>query len=105
VDSLALRVGMGCMELHDRLMVGTERLELDEAWSFVAKKQKNVQRHEINAKDDQYVFIAMAGTQRQSSAGASASETWKAPWISCTTCGDALSASRRFQRTAFTPTS
>jgi IS1 family transposase len=54
------------MELHDRLMVGirTERLELDEAWSFVAKKQKNVLRHEINAKGDQYVFIAMAGTQK-----------------------------------------
>ena len=66
VGSLALRVGLGCMELHDRLMVGirTERLELDEAWSFVAKKQKNVKRHEIYAKGDQYVFIGMAGTQK-----------------------------------------
>jgi IS1 family transposase len=66
VGSLALRVGLGCMELHDRLVVGvrTERLELDEAWSFVGKKQKNVKRHEIHAKGDQYVFIAMAGTQK-----------------------------------------
>src|ERR1700716_1381377 len=66
VGNLALRVGLGCMELHDRLMVGirTERLELDEAWSFVGKKQKNVQRHEINAKGDQYVFIGIAGTQK-----------------------------------------
>lgn len=66
VGSLALRVGMGCMELHDRIMVGvrTERLELDEAWSFVGKKQKNVKRNEINAKGDQYVFIGMAGTQK-----------------------------------------
>jgi IS1 family transposase len=66
VARLAVRVGMGCMELHDRLMVGirTERLELDEAWSFVGKKQKNVLRHEINAKGDQYVFIGMAGTQK-----------------------------------------
>ncbi|MDH2406687.1 transposase [Bradyrhizobium sp. SSUT18] len=66
VASLALRVGLGCMELHDRIMVGvrTERLELDEMWSFVGKKQKNVQRHEINAKGDQYVFIGMAGTQK-----------------------------------------
>src|SRR6202012_4010256 len=55
VGSLALRVGLGCMELHDRIMVGvrTERLELDEAWPYVAKKQKNVQRHEIAAKGDQ----------------------------------------------------
>lgn len=66
VASLALRVGMGCMELHDRIMVGvrTERLELDELWSFVGKKQKNVKRHEIAAKGDQYVFIGMAGTQK-----------------------------------------
>src|SRR6202049_1201799 len=66
VGSLALRVGLGCMELHDRLMVGirVNRLELDEAWSFVGKKQKNVLRHEINAKGDQYVFIGMAGTQK-----------------------------------------
>src|ERR1700712_4558373 len=66
VGSLALRVGLGCMELHDRLMVGirTERLELDEAWSFVGKKQKNVKRNEINAKGDQYVFIGMAGTHK-----------------------------------------
>lgn len=66
VGSLALRVGLGCAELHDRMMVGvrTERLELDEAWSFVGKKQKNVQRHELFAKGDQYVFIGMAGTQK-----------------------------------------
>jgi hypothetical protein len=66
VGNLALRVGLGCMELHDRLMVGirTERLELDEAWSFVGKKQKNVKRHEIHAKGDQYIFIGMAGTQK-----------------------------------------
>src|SRR6195952_1236062 len=66
VARLALRVGMGCMELHDRIMVGvrTERLELDEAWSFVAKKQKNVLRHEVDVKGDQYVFIGMAGSQK-----------------------------------------
>nr|WP_246791505.1 hypothetical protein [Bradyrhizobium commune] len=66
VANLAPRVGMGCMELHDRIMVGvrTERLELDELWSFVGKKQKNVQHHEINAKGDQYVFIGMVGTQK-----------------------------------------
>jgi hypothetical protein len=32
--------------------------------SLFGKKQKNVQRHEINAKGDQYVFVAMAGTQK-----------------------------------------
>ena len=63
---MALRVGRGCAELHDRLMVGirVNRLKLDEAWSFVGKKQKNVLRHEIPVKCDQYVFIGMAGTQK-----------------------------------------
>ncbi len=66
VARLALRVGRGCAELHDRMMVGVRvaRLELDEAWSFVGKKQKNVKRNEIFAKGDQYVFIGMAGTQK-----------------------------------------
>jgi IS1 family transposase len=66
VARLALRVGRGCQELHDRMMVGirVNRLELDEAWSFVGKKQKNVLRHEINGKGDQYIFIGMAGTQK-----------------------------------------
>jgi hypothetical protein len=88
VGSLALRVGLGCMELHDRMMVGirTDRLELDEAWSFVAKKQKNVLRNEIHAKGDQYVLSRWPGRKRRSSAGASASGTWKAPWISCMIC-------------------
>jgi IS1 family transposase len=39
-------------------------LELDEVWSFVAKKQKRVQRHEVFAKGDQYVFTALASTQK-----------------------------------------
>src|SRR5215216_7985527 len=102
VGSLAIRVGLGCMELHDRLMVGirTERLELDEAWSFVGKKQKNVKRHEINAKGDQYIFIAMAGTQKAIISWASASVTAKARSTSCTTSAAASSVSLRFQRMA-----
>src|SRR5882757_7222625 len=66
VGSLALHVGIGACELHDRTMVGirVNRLELDELWSFVAKKQKRAERHELFAKGDQYVFIGMAGTQK-----------------------------------------
>jgi hypothetical protein len=66
VGALALRLGRGCAELHDRMMVGvrTNRLELDETWSFVGKKQKRVKRHETFAKGDQYVFVGIAGTQK-----------------------------------------
>ena len=107
VGRLALRVGRGCMELHDRMMVGirTERLELDEAWSFVGKKQKNVKRHEINAKGDQYVFIGMAGTQKAIISWGVGKRNMESPrWTSCTTCAAASSASLRFQRTASIPT-
>jgi hypothetical protein len=48
VVRLALQVGNGCAELYDRRMVGVRvaRIELDEVWSFVGKKQKRVKRHE-----------------------------------------------------------
>src|SRR5258708_25928377 len=65
VGSLALRIGRGCAELHDRMMVGLRvgRLELDELWSFVGKKQKRTERHEFT-KGDQYTFIAMASSAK-----------------------------------------
>ncbi|GMO14934.1 transposase [Bradyrhizobium sp. TM233] len=63
---LGERVGRGCAELHDRMMVGirTGRLELDEIWGYVGKKQKKVQRHEISHKGDQYTFIALASSAK-----------------------------------------
>src|ERR1700733_13387148 len=66
VGRVALQVGIGCAEWHDRVMTGVRvnRLELDELWSFVGKKQARVQRNELFAKGDQYVFIGMAGTQK-----------------------------------------
>jgi len=47
-------------------MVGirTGRLELDEIWAYVGKKQKRVKPHEAFAKGDQYTFIALASTSR-----------------------------------------
>ena len=52
VTRAALRVGRGCAELHDRMMVGVRagRLELDEIWGYVGKKQKRVKRHERPAR-------------------------------------------------------
>ncbi len=52
VGALALRMGRGCAELHDRMMVGlrVNRCELDELWSYVGKKQKNVTQRELAVK-------------------------------------------------------
>lgn len=63
---LGERIGRGCAELHDRMMVGVRvgRIELDEIWGYVGKKQKRVERHEISHKGDQYTFIALGSASR-----------------------------------------
>src|SRR5712691_12217239 len=63
---LGARVGRGCAELHDRMMVGIRagRLELDEVWGYVGKKQKRVERHEITHKGDQYTFVGMSASAK-----------------------------------------
>jgi len=66
VAALALRMGRGCAELHDRMMVGlrVNRLELDELWSYVGKKQKNVTRKDVAVTGDQYTYVALAASTR-----------------------------------------
>lgn len=68
VARLAIRVGRGCAELHDRTMVGirTNRLELDELWSFVAKKQARVHKNELGAAavGDMYTYVALSASTR-----------------------------------------
>jgi IS1 family transposase len=67
VGSLALRVGRGCAELHDRMMNGvrTSRLELDELWAFVGRKRR---QHEKpipgDPRGDQYTYVALASSTR-----------------------------------------
>lgn len=48
------------------MMVGVRagRIELDEIWGYVGKKQKRVERHEISHKGDQYTFIALGSASR-----------------------------------------
>ena len=67
VGTLALRVGRGCAELHDRMMVGLHisRLELDEVWQYVGRKRR---QHEKplpgDPRGDQWTYIAMAASTR-----------------------------------------
>ncbi len=67
VAALAMRVGKGAAELHDRIMVGlrVSRIECDELWAYVAKKQRNVRRDENPfAVGDQYTYIALASSSK-----------------------------------------
>jgi transposase-like protein len=63
---LAVRVGKGCAELHDRTMVGFRagRIELDELWSYVGKKQKRMTPEDGLDKGDQYTFLALSASSR-----------------------------------------
>jgi IS1 family transposase len=63
---LGAHIGRGCAELHDRMMVGLRvgRLELDELWAFVGKKQKHLKRTDSHEKGDQYTFVALASSSR-----------------------------------------
>lgn len=63
---LGVRVGRGCVSLHDRAMLGLRvgRLELDEAWSFVGKKQRHTNLKDLAVKGDQYVFTALASSAK-----------------------------------------
>jgi IS1 family transposase len=64
---LGARVGRGCADLHDRQVVGLRvgRLELDELWAYVGKKQKRVRRTENPfAVGDQYTYVGLASTAR-----------------------------------------
>jgi IS1 family transposase len=66
VGRLALHIGRGCAELHDRMMVGLRvpRLELDELWAFVGCKQKRVTAQDALIRGDQYTFIALAASAK-----------------------------------------
>lgn len=63
---LGVRVGNGCAAVHDALMrdLHINRLELDEAWSFVGKKQRNTTPEDVATKGDQYIFIALAANAK-----------------------------------------
>jgi IS1 family transposase len=68
IGDLALKVGLGCAALHDGKMTGlrVSRLELDELWSFVGRKQKRVKPNQPDAMvaGDQYTFVGLAAAAR-----------------------------------------
>src|SRR6202048_1305944 len=63
---LGVRAGEGCAALHDEMMrfVQVNRLELDELWSYVGKKQRRVTPTDPADLGDQYVFIGIDATRK-----------------------------------------
>jgi IS1 family transposase len=69
VARLALAVGRGCAELHDRMMVGlrVHRIECDELWAYVGHKrnpQAGPKRRPSPVMGDQYTYVALASATR-----------------------------------------
>lgn len=105
VARLALAIGNGCAELHDRMMVGlrVHRIECDELWSFVGHKrnpQKGPKRRPSPVMGDSTRSLRWHRRHGQSSAIAPASATLPPRTISLPTCEAASSAFLRFQRMA-----
>lgn len=68
VARLAMAVGRGCAEVHDRMMVGlhVHRIECDELWAYVGHK-RNPQKSKPRkspAFGDQYTYVALASSTR-----------------------------------------
>lgn len=64
---LLVRVGSGCAALLDEKMVDLpcERLELDELWSFVGKKQRHVRdTDDASRVGDQWTYVAIDATSK-----------------------------------------
>lgn len=58
---LMVRVGEHCSELLDKRMRGLrlQSLQADEIWTFIAKKQRNVQQGDPSEYGDSYTFLAI----------------------------------------------
>ncbi len=68
IARLALAVGRGAAELHDRMMVGlrVHRIECDELWAYVGHK-RNPQKGPARPSPvlgDQYTYVALASSTR-----------------------------------------
>ena len=63
---LGAKVGRGRAELHERIMVGlrVDRIECDELWAFVGKKQKHLKRTDSREKGDAYTFVVLTSSSR-----------------------------------------
>ena len=92
VAALALQVGRGCAELHDRMMVGLRAIgsSVTSCGAIVGKKRKP---HEGSSAlppvGDQYTYIALGASTAPSSPISPASATAATLMISFRTCASA----------------
>ena len=61
VMRLGVRMGNGCASLLDEVMIDLpcKRLELDELWAFIGKKQRHVKETDDATKGDCWTWVAI----------------------------------------------
>lgn len=61
---LGVKVGEGCAVLHGRLMrdLHVSRIEMDEVWSWVKKKKRQITADDPDTVGDQFIYLAMDST-------------------------------------------
>jgi IS1 family transposase len=66
VMNLSRRIGEGCESVHDRLFrdLNVAQIQLDELWSYVRKKQKQVKAGDGPRVGEQYIFTAFDPASR-----------------------------------------
>jgi hypothetical protein len=102
---LGVRVGNGCDTMYDAVMRGVDvaRIELDEAWSFIAKKQGHLPPGDSAEFGDQYVFIALAGAVNAIVSCRAASVQLRTPALFWPISGPVFSVRLKYPQVLFSP--
>lgn len=66
IGTLLVRVGAGCADLLDVTMrdLPCTRLELDELWAFVGKKQRQIREGDATSLGDTWTYVAICATTK-----------------------------------------
>src|ERR1700685_2373777 len=66
ISRLAMRLGAGAQRLHDRLVrdLSCSRIEMDEIWSYVGKKQSRVKEADPEGVGEAYTFVGLDHASR-----------------------------------------
>src|SRR5258706_3161242 len=61
IMNYGLRVGQGCARLMDEKMrdLDCNRIEIDEIWGYIGKKQRNINQFDDPTKGDVWTFCAI----------------------------------------------